>query len=814
MMEAPLSSPSPSSSDSEAASSSSSKNQQEEERERMDSEEEEEENERESFRAKRKKKQQQPPHATTKAASRSFDYGARSYQRGGGEEEEEEAEEGQRWLRGQRRSAMHRRSLQVEEEEEEEETVGESFRRRNHGKRWSAGHHRDSRFYEGREEEEGPGPGTTLFGIKPWNNIRASSSSFSEPTTSSSDSLVMVSNVAWLLVFGWMASGAYFLIGAFLFCTVVARPYAYLCFDLARYYLWPFGKYILRRSQMTSATSIRPLVAHHNSEGNDEDDDEASLREEASYLVGSDASSTSKKTNNNDYRSFAYSAYTGPSDQLTSYRNKPSYPKAATVLWYIFVPLLALMHIVTMCICWMIVVFIPMAKLNKNAIMLLFQNPLDTRVSDSPSGNIVMCTYQAGSYRYYKYNAIGFNVILLNLLSFVVISLIVGYVLPHRMQPSPIILFCTSILSIIPLAYYIGMAVASIAAQTNFAIGAMLNAMFGVSIEIILYGMAIMEGGLTDLIQAGVLGSLLGDLLLLPGLSMIAGGIKYKEQKFSPAAAGVSSVLLIISVIGVFTPTIFWGISGEFAFDCNDCEPMNATKADSPLTCRSCVFLKVDYGKSEDYLDRARPLMYTCAAVLPIAYLVGLLFTLKTHSFLFDNVNEEEEGHDNPGWSKLKAIAILLCSVTLFALISEKAIEAIEPALESLGIEQIFAGITIMALVPSTAEYVNAIGFALKNNVALSLEIGATSAVQIALIMVPVLVGFSGLYHHGSPDNSMTLIFPSFAFFAIIMSVLIINYISIEGKANYFKGVALVVCYVLFIAAFYFTSVRGSHVRH
>jgi len=113
-----------------------------------------------------------------------------------------------------------------------------------------------------------------------------------------------------------------------------------------------------------------------------------------------------------------------------------------------------------------------------------------------------------------------------------------------------------------------------------------------------------------------------------------------------------------------------------------------------------------------------------------------------------------------------------------------------------------------MALVPSSAEYVNAIGFALNNNVSLSLEIGATSAVQISLIMVPVLVAFSAVVHQGRAEDSMTLLFTPLSLFAIIMSVVIVNYISIEGVANYFKGAVLVACYCLFITAFYFLSLE------
>jgi Ca2+:H+ antiporter len=360
----------------------------------------------------------------------------------------------------------------------------------------------------------------------------------------------------------------------------------------------------------------------------------------------------------------------------------------------------------------------------------------------------------------------------------------------------------SAFLAIVPLAYIIGTAVGSIALQTNFTIGAMLNAIFGVSIEIILYSSAIRRGGLEQLVQAGVTGSVLGDLLLLPGLSMIFGGIKYKEQRFSPAVAGVSSVLLFISIIGAFTPTISWIVYGGYSFTCDTCTVNSITMKQE---CQDCYFGRaIDYDKSPVYIHSVRPLMYACAAILPLAYLIGLLFTLKTHSYIFENIESDEK--EAPTWGKLKSAIILGISITLFSIVSEGLVAVLNPAIASLGINQTFAGLTVMALLPSCAEYVNAISFALHNQIALSLEIGTSSAVQISLIMMPILVAFSAAVNHLSSGNSFILVFPLFSVFAIIMSVIIINYISIEGSTNYFKGSALVIVYLLFAVAFYYAN--------
>jgi Ca2+/H+ antiporter/uncharacterized membrane protein YccF (DUF307 family) len=462
--------------------------------------------------------------------------------------------------------------------------------------------------------------------------------------------------------------------------------------------------------------------------------------------------------------------------------------------------LVNLVHCLVFIVCWMSIVLIPMAKVNQVALWLNLRRPLDIDVVVQPNsaGQILLCTYQATNYNYYRYSVQGLNVVLVNLLPFVGLTLILGYLVPHDQRPHPIVICVTALLSISPIAYYIGMAVASIAAQTTFAIGAMLTAIFGVSIEIILYSIAINKGDLITLVQAGVVGSLLGDLLLLPGLSMIFGGIKYKEQKFSPAAAGVSSVLLIVSIIGIFTPTFYWLINGETRLVCTACT------SNSTVTCEECYSEPVDFKHNQEFLDNARPLMWAVAGILPFAYLVGLLFTLKTHAHIFKNMADEggEGGgeHDAPNWSKTKSVIILACSIVLFALVAEELVKSIEPTIEAIGIEQTFAGVTVMALVPSSAEYVNAISFALSNNVALSLEIGAASAVQISLIMMPILVVVSAIVSESQP----ILIFPMFNAFAVIFSVIIVNYISIEGMANYFKGAALVVVYCLFIVGFYF----------
>lgn len=149
------------------------------------------------------------------------------------------------------------------------------------------------------------------------------------------------------------------------------------------------------------------------------------------------------------------------------------------------------------------------------------------------SGEILLCTYKAAGWRYYKYTYDGVNIIFINLLAVVVLALADGYwiaeLVNHQGIGDPVFVFVVSVMAIIPLAYFIGMAVASISSQSSFGMGAVINASFGSIVEIILYWMAIRQNK-GSLVEGAVIGSFLSTLLLLPGLSMIAGGIgKYKD---------------------------------------------------------------------------------------------------------------------------------------------------------------------------------------------------------------------------------------------------------------------------------------------
>jgi Ca2+:H+ antiporter len=352
----------------------------------------------------------------------------------------------------------------------------------------------------------------SLFGVRPWKphvtkrpleeRSPEVKTLYVEPpptTVTPPDSFLTFWNVMWTLFFGWWLSLIYIAIAFLLALTFFGIPYAKWCWQLKSYFFWPFGKFIVR------------LNAYF-----DTDEERRLLKAQRPFC---------------------------PRRNIIGF-----------VFWLLFAFFILLpAHIVCFILTWMLIIFIPMAKVNLRCIRLLFQSPLTLRIENSypgPAADVKLCTHQAVNIYYYKYSIGGMNVILFNLIPFVIFSLIEGYLVPARYALPPMLMFCVDILSIIPISFYIGMAVSCISVQTRYIVGALLNVGFGTIVEIILYAVAIKSGSLDALVQFGITGSLLAAMLLLPGLSMTAGGLKYKEQSFNPVSAGVSSVMLTVSVAG------------------------------------------------------------------------------------------------------------------------------------------------------------------------------------------------------------------------------------------------------------------------
>lgn len=200
----------------------------------------------------------------------------------------------------------------------------------------------------------------------------------------------------------------------------------------------------------------------------------------------------------------------------------------------------------------MAVVSIPMAKLNYILVYHLYRHPLSLRFKSSPpssgllsestsssSSMILLCTYQAIGLQYYKYTFDGINIIFINLMPLVFFVILDDYLFNKSLIHSSAIIFALALASVIPLSYFIGMAISSISAQSSMGVGAVITATFGSIIEIILYAVSLVNGK-SILVEGALIGSFLAGVLLMPGCSMISGGIKRKEQRFNAKSAGKS----------------------------------------------------------------------------------------------------------------------------------------------------------------------------------------------------------------------------------------------------------------------------------
>ena len=225
--------------------------------------------------------------------------------------------------------------------------------------------------------------------------------------------------------------------------------------------------------------------------------------------------------------------------------------------------------------CWLLVFTIPMAKVTYLLLDHLRRHPLAlsfhsdhtwSRRPGTPSSSILLCTYRAVGWKYYKYTVDGTNIFFINLLG-VVVFVIIDYFAIRKVfggntpLTSPATIFTLALSSVIPLAYFIGQAVASISAQSSMGMGATINAIFSTVVEVYLYCIALSEGK-GRLVEGSIVGSIFAGVVFMPGISMCSGAIKRKTQRFNAKSAGVTSTMLLFSVIAAFAPTLFYQIYG------------------------------------------------------------------------------------------------------------------------------------------------------------------------------------------------------------------------------------------------------------
>uniref|UniRef100_A0A3B3VAE0 Cation/H+ exchanger protein 2 n=1 Tax=Poecilia latipinna TaxID=48699 RepID=A0A3B3VAE0_9TELE len=596
-------------------------------------------------------------------------------------------------------------------------------------------------------------------------------------------------NLAYVLLFGWWISLAYFLVGILMFITVIGLPYGKLCWKLCCYFLWPFGNTIHEVLLLLSLFSVLCCEEAPDCECSLE-----TVEDSSSVLLPS--------------------ATEGPAPEVPERPPRaPYWHRLSTYIWLLLgFPPLAVVHSLVCFVSWILVFTIPVAKMSAQTVgVILLLPPEDHQGYETRA---LLCCYHAANWYYYKYTVDGINVFAVNLLPIVIVALVVGYIDRENQFASSDVKFATAISSIIPLSYYIGMGIASIAAQSNFAVGAVVNATFGSITELTFYITALLRGHraanpcLQEVVKAALTGTLLGCILFIPGICMIIGGLKHSEQRFNSRSAGVSSALLFISVGGVFAPTLFSKAYGNLVCDaCTNATGGNgSSNASGPFVCHNCHY---DLKNGTLFRDHIQPLVYTVSALLPTAYIIGLIFTLKTHSHIY-NIHIEKFGcHPSylisltgtvVHWSRWRSLLILIAATVLTSACADLATEHIQPILNQPNVSQYFIGVTVLAMIPEIPEIVNGIQFALQNNISLrSLEVGSCIAVQVCMLQIPILVFFNAFC-----DVGFVLLFSDQHLWASIFSVILVNYIFMDGKSDYFQGTALVVVYLILLALYYF----------
>jgi Ca2+:H+ antiporter len=323
--------------------------------------------------------------------------------------------------------------------------------------------------------------------------------------------------------------------------------------------------------------------------------------------------------------------------------------------------------------------------------------------------------------------------------------------------------FIAACLSILPLAGWMGKATEHLSHHTGEAIGALLNATFGNAAELII-ALAALRRGLYDVVKASLTGSIIGNILLVGGLAMLIGGVKYKTQTFNRAAAQNQATMLMLAAVSLIFPAAFHYLAGDHA------------------------------------AEQERNLSLDISVVLMIVYGLSLLFTLHTHKRLFGAPAGASHGGDAIVWSRGKALAVLAGATVLIALISEILVASVEHAAHSLGMSSIFVGVVVVAVIGNAAEHSTAVLMAMKNRMDLALGIAIGSTIQIALFVAPVLV----LASYVTGPAPMNLVFTPAEVLAVTLSVVICAQVANDGESNWMEGVQMVAVYIILGAVFYF----------
>jgi Ca2+:H+ antiporter len=336
---------------------------------------------------------------------------------------------------------------------------------------------------------------------------------------------------------------------------------------------------------------------------------------------------------------------------------------------------------------------------------------------------------------------------------------------------SPTIIFFSSALGVIPTAALMGRATEELAARSGPGIGGLLNVTFGNAPELIIALFAL-NAGLHEVVKASLIGSVIGNVLLVMGASMFVGGLGRERQYFNRVSAVAQSSMLLLAVAAMAMPAIFELVEGKGL-------PLPGAE-------------RVSYGSTVEQLSLA------VAIVLILSYGAGLVFSLRTHRDLFNPPSDEAE-HGEP-WSVRRSVSMLALAGVAVGVMSEILVGSISEAASSIGLTEFFVGAIVVAIVGNAAEHWVAVLVARKDKMDLAVNISIGSSAQIALFVAPVLVLCSFFIGPGP----MPLVFNGFELGGIFLAVLIATHVTDEGESTWFEGVQLLAVYAVLALAFAF----------
>jgi Ca2+:H+ antiporter len=323
------------------------------------------------------------------------------------------------------------------------------------------------------------------------------------------------------------------------------------------------------------------------------------------------------------------------------------------------------------------------------------------------------------------------------------------------------LVFVTSALGIVPLAGLLGEATEELSSRTGPRVGGLLNATLGNVAEVIIVVFAI-RAGLLELVKASIIGSILGNALLVLGFSVFLGGLKHGLQRFNRPQAGANGTMLVLAIIGLGVPSLFG----------------HAIEVSDPAAVE-----KITLG---------------VAIVLMVLYFLWLTFSLTS-------IPENREPHyPKPRWSTTVTVAVLVLSTLFIAWLAELLVGEVEQVVAGWGLSEFFLGIVLIPLIGNAAEHLVGVQAALKNNMDLSLSISIGSGLQIALVAAPLLVFLSLALGH-----PLTLVFNPFELIALAAAVLSVTLISLDGESNWLEGAELLAVYLILAVAFFYLPAQA-----